>query len=172
MRKKNSKVDLKQLKKLQEELELEKGVSAKLRKQLDSVCSIANNMATTIKKDFKDKKEELVQLGNAENIKLIEEYEIQIHLLTDENEKLKAEVVSLQNNIKTLESKVEEHKTYIHHTMRLEKDFRNEKEELVPSYETENVNLKAKVVSLQECIKKLEIKIDEYKAHIWSLRKR
>lgn len=98
--KKNDKVDLKQLKKLQEELELEKGVSVKLRKQLDSVCSIANNMTTIIKKDFRDKKTALIQ-----------------------------------------------------------------------PYSTENVELKAKVVSLQACIKKLEIKIEEYKAHIWSLRR-
>ena len=98
---KNGKTNiLKQLKKLREELELEKSVSAKLRKQLDSVCFIANNMATIIKKGFKDKKEDLV-----------------------------------------------------------------------PSYNTENKELKAKIVSLQNRVKKLENKIDEYKAHIWSLRR-
>ena len=73
--------------------------------------------------------------------------------------------------MKTLESKVEEHKTYIHHTMRLEKDFKNEKGELVPSYNTENVNLKAKVISLQNSNKALTNKIEEYKAHLWSLRR-
>ena len=93
---KNGKTDiLKQLKKLREELELEKSVSAKLRKQLDSVCSIANNMATIIKKDFRDKKEALIQPHSTENTEL------------------KAKVILLQNRVKKLENKIEEYKAHI-----------------------------------------------------------
>ena len=93
---KNGKTNiLKQLKKLQEELELEKSVSAKLRKQLDSVCSIANNMATIIKKGFKDKKEEVIQPYNTENMEL------------------KAKIILLQNHVKELKNKIDEYKAHI-----------------------------------------------------------